>query len=107
MSAVTYPHIEIDNEGVARFSGSRFKIIHVIVEHTEWKWSPEAIHEQHPDLSLSQIHSALAYYYDHQQEIDAEIEQRDTAIERLRQQTEDRQLQERLRQSHPSGTPSP
>jgi hypothetical protein len=36
--------------------------------------SPEEISFQHPHLSLAQIHAALSYYYDHQQEIDAYIE---------------------------------
>jgi len=35
--------------------------------------SPEEIHFQYPHLSLAQIHSALAYYYDHQAEFDTEI----------------------------------
>ncbi|MDX1946386.1 MAG: hypothetical protein SFU86_13375 [Pirellulaceae bacterium] len=29
--------------------------------------------EAYPHLSLAQIHAALAYYYDHQQEIDQQI----------------------------------
>jgi len=29
---------------------------------------------QHPHLSLAQIYSALAYYHDHQAEMDQEIE---------------------------------
>ena len=98
MTTITYPHIEIDEKGVARFAGTRFKVIHVILEHTVWKWSPEAIHEQHPDLTLAQIHSALAYYYDHQTEVDAEIERRDRKIEELRKETENPALQEKLRQ---------
>jgi hypothetical protein len=29
---------------------------------------------QHPDLTLSEAYSAMAYYFDHSQEIDAELE---------------------------------
>jgi hypothetical protein len=37
-------------------------------------WSPEEIHFQHPFLSMGQIHSARAYYWDHQEEINRQIE---------------------------------
>lgn len=36
-------------------------------------WSSEEIARQYPHLSLSEIHSALAYYFDHQEQIDSEI----------------------------------
>jgi len=35
---------------------------------------PSEIQRQYPHLSLAQIHAALAYYYDHQGEIDDTIE---------------------------------
>ncbi len=34
----------------------------------------EAYRADHPSLTLAQIHAALSYYFDHQDEIDAEIE---------------------------------
>ena len=39
-------------------------------------WSPEELAFQHPYLTLGQIHSALAYYWDHQEELDHDIERR-------------------------------
>jgi len=51
-------------------------------------WSPEEIHFQHSHLSLAQIHSALAYYYDHQEDIDSEIERRRREVEELAAQDE-------------------
>lgn len=42
------------------------------------------IHREFPDLTLGQIHSALAYYYDHQDEVDAEIAQRLARSDELR-----------------------
>lgn len=98
MATLAHAHVELDDRGVPRFTGTRFKIIHVIIEHTRWKWSVEAIHFQHPDLTLAQIHSALAYYYDHQQEIDAEIERRDRETQALRKETENPALHDKLRQ---------
>ena len=37
-------------------------------------WDADEIQRQHPHLTLGQIHSCLAYYYDHQ-EIDSIIEE--------------------------------
>ncbi len=37
-------------------------------------WTPEEIHINHRDLSMSQIHSALAYYWEHREELDQAIQ---------------------------------
>ena len=36
--------------------------------------SPEEVVREWPHLTLAMVHGALAYYYDHQPEIDADIE---------------------------------
>jgi uncharacterized protein (DUF433 family) len=41
------------------------KVIELVREQDAYGWSPEELHFQHPYLSLGQIHSALAYYWDH------------------------------------------
>ena len=50
------------------------KVQELVVERLAWGWSPEEQFVNHPYLTLGQIYSALAYYADHQQEIDAAIE---------------------------------
>jgi uncharacterized protein (DUF433 family) len=79
-------HVYLDDQGVARIDGTRTKVIQVALDKTARGWNAEEIHAQHPDLSLGQIHSALAYYYDHQEELDADIERRDREVEQLRAQ---------------------
>ena len=37
-------------------------------------WSAEEICRQHPYLCPAEVHAAMTYYFDHQQEIDHEIE---------------------------------
>ena len=37
-------------------------------------WSADEMCRQHPYLNLSKAHAAMAYYFDHQAEIDQEIE---------------------------------
>lgn len=96
--ATAYRHIETNDEGQVVIKGTRFKV-RVFVEI--WKgngWSPEELHEQYPDLSMAQIHSALAYYWDHQQEMDVAIAEARTMEERYRRETPDSPAQLRLRE---------
>ena len=44
--------------------------------------TPEQILIEYPDLNLAQVHAALAYYYDHQGEIEAELAQDEGSDER-------------------------
>jgi hypothetical protein len=56
------------------------------------------MHRQHPGLSLSQIHSALCYYYDHQDELDAEIARRYEEVQGLRGQAGESPIRKKLRE---------
>lgn len=73
-TSVVSNHIEIDDKGVALIRGANTKVVEVVLDKLAYGWSPEEIHFQHPHLSLAQIHSALAYYYDNQEKLDSEIE---------------------------------
>jgi len=76
-------HIHLDQRGVAWIDDTNIKVIEVVLDKTAYHMSPEEIHDEHPDLSLAQIHAALSYYYDHQTEIDAEIERQVQEIDAL------------------------
>jgi uncharacterized protein (DUF433 family) len=76
MSIVEYAHVSLSPEGVPVISDTRTKVVEVVVEHLAYGWEARELHEQHPHLSLGQIHSALAYYYDHQSEMEADIQRR-------------------------------
>ena len=76
MSTVRYPHIEVDPDGVATVSGTMIKVVELVQDHLAHHWHAEDIQRQLPHLSLAQVHAALTYYYDHQQEMDEEIERR-------------------------------
>ena len=74
MVTLTYPHIALSPEGVPYLSGTQTKVEEVVLDHLAHHWDADEIQRQHPDLTLAQIYSALAYYYDHQEELDREIE---------------------------------
>jgi uncharacterized protein (DUF433 family) len=84
MAIVAIEHIEVDDKGEARIMGSRIKVQFIAVERARLGLTPEAIHENHPHLTLAQIYAALAYYYDHQAEIDAQIEAANRRAEEMR-----------------------
>jgi uncharacterized protein (DUF433 family) len=89
--------IELDDQGVAWISGTKVKVTEVALDKLAHGSSPEEIHFQYPHLSLSQIHAALAYYYDHQTELDEEIQKRWQEVNQLAAQESNSPLQQRLR----------
>jgi len=98
MSTVAESHIAIDESGVAWIDQTRVKVIEVVLDKLAHGSSPEEMHFQYPHLSLAQIHAALAYYYDHQAELDAEIDTRWRQANALAAQAAESPLQKRLRE---------
>lgn len=96
MSSVTTTHIELDESGVAWIEGTRVKVIEVAIDKLAHGSSPEEIHFQYPHLSLAQIHAALSYYYDHQAELEANIEERWREANELAMNDADSLLRQKL-----------
>src|SRR5215468_3611586 len=97
MQATPTAHIHLDERGVAWIDDTNVKVVEVVLDKLAHGSSPEEIHFQHPHLSLAQIHAALSYYYDHQQEIDAYIEQQLKWVEAMAAQAGDSPVRQRLR----------
>jgi uncharacterized protein (DUF433 family) len=97
MPTTSTAHIHVDSRGVAWIDDTNIKVVEVVLDKRAYGWSPEEIHEQHPDLSLAQIHAAFAYYYDHQHAIDAYIEQQLKWVEAMSSQVGDSPVRQRLR----------
>src|SRR6266404_4644152 len=84
IAAEAATHIRLDADGVAWIDKTNVKVVEVVVDHLAYGHGPEEIHLQHPRLSLAQIHSAFAYYFDHQAAMDAEVQRRYRRAEALR-----------------------
>ena len=98
LSAETkYDHITLNVAGIPTIAGTDVKVLELVLERTAYGWSPEELHYQHPFLSLGQIYSALAYYYDHQEEIDENIEQRLQRVDQLQREKGPSPLAARLK----------
>jgi hypothetical protein len=72
---ISYPHL-ITDEGEVRLERlPRIRVSMIAADHLGHGWSADQIAEQYPHLRLAEIHSALAYYYDHKTEIEAILEE--------------------------------
>jgi len=73
---ILHPYISSRQEiGAGRpiIAGTRTKVSN-IVAYYKLGFSPEELAREFPQLSLSQIHDALSYYYEHRKDIDREID---------------------------------
>lgn len=84
MTAVLTSHIVLDDRSRPWIEGTNIKVVEVVLDHLAHGLSPEEIHKHHPDLPLAKIYAALAYYYDHQGELDAEIERQVKSVAAMR-----------------------
>ena len=69
----------VQDEGVCgekpRIAGTRFKVQQVVIEYVHAVRTVEQILQSHPHFGLAQIYAALSYYYDHQDEIESDIQE--------------------------------
>ncbi len=61
--------------GRARIDGTRIAVDMIAEWIAHLRQTPEEVKRSHPHLSLAKIHSALAYYYDHSDEIEESLQE--------------------------------
>ncbi|MEM1041384.1 MAG: DUF433 domain-containing protein [Bacteroidota bacterium] len=83
-TSVAYPHIEVDEAGIARVGATRLKVLHLVAAQRAYGWSPAELHFQYPSLSMAQVHAALGYYWDHREALDAALDAALESAERAR-----------------------
>lgn len=92
-----YEHIVLDENGVAWIEGANTKIVELVAAVKAHGWSAEELAYQHPHLTLGQVHSALAYYWDHREEVEADLERRAALIDEIRGEVGEHPLIAKLR----------
>ncbi|HKZ85190.1 MAG TPA: DUF433 domain-containing protein [Anaerolineae bacterium] len=97
MVETRYEHIALNEDNVPFIAGTTMKVIELVLERMAYGWSPEELHFQHPYLTLGQIHSALAYYWDHRDDLDREIEQRLQRVQEVQKGAPSSPLDARLK----------
>jgi uncharacterized protein (DUF433 family) len=96
-SETRYEHIMLDEHQVPTIAGTTMKVVELVLDHLAYGWSPEELHFQHPYLSMGQVYSALAYYWDHKADVDQDLERRLQFIDQVQQTTKPAPLAERLK----------
>lgn len=99
MTSITTPHkyVQLDDNNVPIIAGTTMKVVELVMAQIAYGWSPEELHFQHPYLTMSQIHSALAYYWDNKEELDLDIQRRGESAQKLRQEAGESPFVARLR----------
>jgi uncharacterized protein (DUF433 family) len=97
MIETRYEHIMLNDAQVPMIDGTTMKVIELVLDHLAYGWSPEELHFQHPYLTMGQIYSALAYYWDHRTELDQDIERQLQFTDQVQQTTKPIPLAERLK----------
>ena len=96
--AITYPHIEKIQSNPARLQRlPRIRVSQIVVDYLNHGWSADEIVIHYPHLKLAEVHSAMAYYFDHQGEIEAEINEERRLIEESRRKAQPTAVELRLR----------
>jgi uncharacterized protein (DUF433 family) len=101
-----YAHIVLDDRGVPLIGDTTMKVVELVTSHQAYGWSPEELAFQYPYLTLGQIHSALAYYWDHKAELDKDMARRLAYADEMRRRTPVPPAIERLRASLRSSSPA-
>jgi uncharacterized protein (DUF433 family) len=92
-------HIAIGEDGIARVAGTGYKVRLLAGEHRYRGYDAHQIQKAHPDLTLGQVHSVLAYYYDHKAEMDADMDRLEQMAERMRQEAGESPFVKRMKES--------
>ena len=57
------------SQGSPTVEGTGIRVLDIAEAYEHSNYSPDEITELYPDLSLSDVHTALAYYYKHIEEL--------------------------------------
>lgn len=87
--AVLDRHIEITPDvanGKPRIAGRRITVQNIVVWHEHLGKNADEICAEY-DLALADVYAALAYYFDHREDIDQSLREDELFVKALRKQT--------------------
>ncbi|HSB10176.1 MAG TPA: DUF433 domain-containing protein [Blastocatellia bacterium] len=67
--------------GKACIAGHRVRVMDIVIWHDLMGMSADEIVDQIPTISLSDVHAALAYYFDHVEEIRDEMRREESFVD--------------------------
>jgi len=84
--------------GRPRIDGHRITVENIAIWRERLGMSPDEIVSAYPTLTLSDVHAALAYYYENRQRIDADILEGERFVDQMKAKAGPSRLAEKLRQ---------
>ena len=111
MERTLIQHIELrknrDGQDRAFIVGTRVRVQDIYVDSEVLGKTPEEIVAALPHLTLAQVHAALAYYFDHREQVLDELRQDEEFIVLMRQRTGPGPLETKLRDTSTGDAISP
>jgi uncharacterized protein (DUF433 family) len=83
--------------GKPRIAGHRIRVQDVAIWHERLGYSIEEIIAHYPQLTLAEVHAALAYYYDYREEMQHDIAEAEALVAQLKREIPSK-LHDKLRQ---------
>ena len=87
MVDVVREHIEIvqgPGGPKPRIAGHRIRVQDVAIWHEKLGMSPDEILDNYPTITLADVYAALAYYWDHRDEVERAIAEEHAFVEEFR-----------------------
>ncbi len=107
----THSHIEIrpnrNGQPRAYVAGTRIRVQDIYVHAEVHGQTADEIVAGFPHLTLAQVHAALAYYFDHQDEIQKEIAEDRAFVDAMKAKMGPGPLQEKLQSTEAAGDSIP
>lgn len=70
--------------GKACIAGHRIRVMDIVIWHERMGMSVDEIVHDYPTITLSDVHAALAYYFDHLEEIREDIRREEEFADEFR-----------------------
>lgn len=86
VAEIKHPYITRDRKisgGSPVVTGTRVRVIDIVIEYERLGMTPDEIVDAHPQLSLMAVHDALSFYYENKEAIDKEINSRKENLKKL------------------------
>lgn len=97
---VTYPHIIKENGASAHLERlPRIRVSQIVGSYLVHGWSVDEICRQFPHLHPGEAHAAMAYYFDHKEEIESELESELKEFEQARRDSTPSPFRVRMKRS--------
>jgi uncharacterized protein (DUF433 family) len=90
--------------GRPRIDGHRITVEDIAIWHERVGMSPDEIVSAYPSITLSDVHAALAYYYEHRARIDAAIQEGERFVAEMKAKSPPSLLQQKLQQRSNNAT---